>query len=93
MRIVYLPSCTKDFAWFRQYYTAVFPAGELNAKKQFLAIEQALRTNPFIGHPSDSHEDVRELHIPKTPFTVIYRVSEAQIEVLRLWDDRQGGSF
>jgi hypothetical protein len=33
---------------------------------------------------------VREFSIPRTPFLLIYRVTPAQIEVLRLWDMRQG---
>ena len=90
-KIVYLPSTVQDFAWFRQYYTSVFPDGIENAKKQFAALEQTLSANPFIGRPSDGYENVRELHIPRTPFTVIYRVTDTHIEALRIWDDRQGG--
>ena len=91
MKIVYLPTCAPDFAWFNHYYTNVFPAGEPNAQKQFVAIERSLGANPFIGHPTESFDELRELHIPRTPFTLYYRVTDTQIEVLRLWDERQGG--
>jgi hypothetical protein len=37
--------------------------------------------------------EVRELSIPRTPFTIVYRVTPLQIEVLRLWDTRQGGDY
>lgn len=93
MRIVLLQDALLDLAWFRQYYTSVFPEGNENARKQFANIKQALSDNPFLGHPRESHKGVRELHIPRTPFTVIYRVTDVQIEVLRLWDERQGGAF
>ena len=92
MKIVYLPSTVQDISWFRNYCISVFPAGDDNAKKQFFAMEQSLRANPYLGHPAESHEGVRELHIPRTPFTVIYRITDVQIEVLRLWDEREGGA-
>lgn len=91
MRIVYLPSTTRDLAWFRHYYTSVFPEGETRAKQQFGNIVHALSANPYLGHPFESDAVIRELHIPRTPFTLYYRVTEERIEVLRLWDERQGG--
>lgn len=91
MRIVYLPSAARDVAWFRHYYQAVFPEGDDNARRNLKAIHRLLAANPYVGRPSSAHEGVRELHIRKTPFTLIYRVTERQIEVLRLWDDRRGG--
>ncbi len=91
MKIVYLPSAVRDVAWFRHYYKAVFPAGDENARKHFLAMQRSLSANPYIGHPSQSHKDVYELPVARTPFTVIYRVRDTQIEVLRLWDQRRGG--
>lgn len=91
MNIVYLPGTARDFAWFRHYYTTVFPAGDENAKRQFKALQQSLSANPYIGHQMEGFADIRELHMPRTPFTVYYRVTSTQIEVLRLWDERQGG--
>ena len=91
MRIVYLPSCAQDFAWFHHYYTTVFPEGSEKAARQFKTLEKTLAANPFVGHPTESLPEVRELHIPRTPFALYYRVTDTQIEVLRLWDKRQGG--
>lgn len=93
MRIIFLPSTRRDLAWFRYYYRAVFPEGDVKARDQFRATQQLLATNPYVGHPSDDRKDVRELVIPRTPFTLIYRVTETDIEILRLWDNRQGGNF
>lgn len=93
MRIVYLPSAAQDIAWFRYYYQSVFPAGDANARKNLKGIQRLLSANPYVGHPSPSHENVRELHIRKTPFMLIYRVTETQIEILRLWDERQGNQY
>jgi plasmid stabilization system protein ParE len=90
VEIVFLRAALKDLVWFRQYYKAVFPEGSAKARTQFTSIIQVLIDNPFIGHISTDHIDVRELHIARTPFTVIYRIKDTTIEVLRVWDDRQG---
>ena len=42
----------------------------------------------MIGHPSDLPGH-RELQIRQTPFALIYRIRNRQIEVSHLWDQRQ----
>lgn len=93
MRIVYLEDAAQDILWFRHYYKAVFPEGSPRARATLKAIQTTLAANPYAGHRSDSHKDVRELVIPRTPFTLVYRVRPDQIEVLRLWDNRQGTGY
>lgn len=90
MRIVFLESAARDIQWFRFYYRSVFPAGRAKAAETMKAIQTTLAANPYAGHPSDTGRAVREMSIPRTPFVVIYRVMPTQIEVLRLWDTRQG---
>ena len=48
-----------------------------------------LEANPFLGQPGKV-EGTRRMSIPKTPFVLLYRVTETQIEVLRLRDSRRG---
>lgn len=91
MLLVFLPSTARDLEWFRYYYNSVFPDGDVKAKQHFRATKQLLAENPYIGRAVGGYDDVRELVIPRTPFTVIYRVNVDQIEVLRVWDRRQGG--
>lgn len=93
MKIVFLASTVQDFQWFRFYFKSVFSEGSDKARSQLLAMLALLAANPFAGHPSDTGAPVRELSIPRTPFVLIYRVTETQIEILRLWDSRQGGDF
>jgi len=90
MRIVYLAPAVRDIAWFRYYYRAVFPNGDKNARNQLKQIQSLLAANPQMGRKSEDHTSVRELHIPRTPFSLVYRVTAEQIEILRLWDERQG---
>jgi plasmid stabilization system protein ParE len=87
MRIVYLASCTRDLAWWRHYYSRVFPEGAAGARDRILANERLLLDHPHAGRPTH-RPDVRRLAIPRTPFVVFYRLRDQQIEVLRLIDAR-----
>jgi plasmid stabilization system protein ParE len=93
MRIVFLESAARDIQWFRYYYQSIFPEGSAKARAQIMAIQATLAANPYAGHPSDTGNNVREFSIPRTPFVVFYRVMSTQIEVLRLWDSRQGTDY
>lgn len=89
MKIVFLRSSVEDLSWFRNYYSSIFPEGEIKAQQHFLNVCQLLEANPYMGRRGEV-PGIREMHIPKTPFTLIYRVSRHHLEVLRLWDERQG---
>lgn len=93
MKIVFLASTVQDLKWFRHYYRAVFSEGADKSGVHFKAAISTLEANPYVGRPSAPPHDVRELSIPRTPFTIVYRVTPLQIEVLRLWDTRQGGNY
>lgn len=88
MRIVYLPSTRAGLAWLRRYDATVFPAGSARAKRQFHAIERLLRDHPQAGHPTPV-AGVRRLVIPRTPFSLVYRVTIDQVEILEVRDDRR----
>lgn len=93
MRIVFLEDAVPDIQWFRYYYRSVFPEGSAKARAHLVAIQKTLAANPYAGRRSETLQEVRELSIPRTPFTLIYRVTPTQIEILRLWDTRQGTDY
>jgi plasmid stabilization system protein ParE len=88
MRIVYLRSCVRDFKWIRHYYSSVFSEGERNASGQFKKIQSVLAANPFIGATVGFGDEVREFHVPRTPFSYLYRIKPDRIEILRILDNR-----
>ncbi|WP_038034034.1 type II toxin-antitoxin system RelE/ParE family toxin [Thermopetrobacter sp. TC1] len=88
MRILYLTSARDDLAWLRHFYREVFPDGAARALRHLMAAEGLLRTNPLVGRRTGIG-DSRELHIALTPFSLIYRVREDRIEILRVWDGRR----
>lgn len=87
MKLVYLPCTVSDLQWMRAYYTSVFPDGLQKAQAQFRATETLLQQNPRIGKQTD-FPDVHELVITRTPLSVIYRLTDDQIQILRIWDNR-----
>jgi plasmid stabilization system protein ParE len=93
MKVVFLESTARDLQWFRHYYRSVFPEGDQKASQHFKAALRTVSANPYAGHPGDTSPHVRELSIPRTPFVLIYRVTKMQIEILRLWDTRQGTDY
>jgi len=88
MKLVFLASTKEDIRWLKRYYTQVFPQGKSMADKQFLATQKILLTNPYIGHPSNIVDGVREYVVLPTPFVFIYRVQNDRIEILRVVDNR-----
>lgn len=90
MEIVFLKSTIADLRWFKSYYMNVFPEGKAKAEAQFRNIQRVLKANPYIGHPSDDHEGLREHRVLRTPFTFLYRVKDGRVEILRVLDDRAG---
>ena len=87
MKLVYLASTAADFLWLRKYYASVFPEGHVRAREHIRATQRLLLGNPEIGKATGI-SDVRELVIPRTPFSIFYRVRGERIEVLRIWDNR-----
>jgi hypothetical protein len=80
-------SATRDLVWFRHYYESVFPAGERAAKDSFDNAKAILRRHPFVGHPLEQ-VGVRELVVPRTPFSIIYTCTSDRIDFIRIFDQR-----
>ena len=89
MEVIYLSSTIPDINWLTHYYEEVFPAGRLNMRMQLYAAEQLLEINPHIGRLYEHVDGVRELQISKTPFSLLYRVTNTHIEIMRVWDQRR----
>jgi hypothetical protein len=52
-----------------------------------------LKENPFVGVRNERFADVRELKVPRIPFTVVYRAKQDRIEVLRVLDEQPNNPF
>lgn len=88
MKIAFLPATKPDVRWFSRYYQIVFPEGSKRASAQMRRTLAVLKDNPGAGRPLDKRAGERSYAIPRTPFLLVYRISEDRIEILRLLDGR-----
>lgn len=88
MKVIYLAQALRDMHWVRKYYSEVFPAGRSNARSQLRKTETLISENPLAGHPSETVSGAREFHISRTPFSFLYRVTQENVEIVRVVDNR-----
>jgi plasmid stabilization system protein ParE len=88
MRIAYSGLARSDLRWYDRYYKQVFPEGALNAHAHYMRAIRLLLEHPHVGQEIDA-AGTRAWPIPKTPFSLIYRVRNEKIQVLRVWDNRR----
>jgi len=70
----------------QSYYATVLRGGKKNAAKHYFQTKLLLKNNPYLGHPVEDMDGIREITISKTPFAFIYRIDGDTIEILRVWD-------
>ena len=88
MKVIYLAQALRDMNWVRKYYSEVFPAGRSNARSQLRKTETLISENPLAGHASEAVVGAREFHISRTPFSLLYRVTKENVEIIRVIDGR-----
>ena len=88
MKLIFHPNTKADLKWFRRYYASIFPEGEKAAKHHYLQIFKTLLDHPYIGEVIGVDAAIREIFIPRTPFSFVYTVSDETIIVLRVLDNR-----
>ena len=87
MRIVFLPTTAPDFEWITEYYLSVFPEGGPNAYRRLDRALSNLSDNPRLGK-AIAGSSYRQYTVPRTPFSLIYRIGDEAIEIWHIWDQR-----
>ncbi len=72
----------------RRYYRQRFPEGRNNALRHFQAAKAQLLDQPWSGHRFEDFEEVRELPVHNTPFSILYTIREETIYVIDIRDQR-----
>ena len=88
MNLVFLNSATFDLDWIQEYYGNVFPDGAQLAEQKFASAFDLVLEYPNSGYLQSEFKNLRVYKVPKTPFSIVYRVSENAIEILRIIDSR-----
>jgi plasmid stabilization system protein ParE len=91
MKLTFRHTALNDLRWFQVYYGEVFPEGRRRAERRYAASVKAIRVNPHIGRKLQNL-GAREFPILGTPFLIIYRIGQTEIEVLHIWDGRSDRS-
>lgn len=87
MRIVFLPTTAPDFEWITEYYLTIFPEGGPKAYRRLDRALSNLSYNPHLGK-AIARTKYRQYSVPRTPFSLIYRIGGEAIEILHIWDQR-----
>lgn len=87
MKIVFLETTGKDFEWITEYYLSVFPEGGPKAYRNLDRALLNLSDNPRLGEPI-ARTEYRKYSVRRTPFCLIYRLTDAAIEIMHVWDQR-----
>jgi toxin ParE1/3/4 len=94
MRVVWLPFAQHDLASIIAYHEAVASKDIANQiARRIVHSATTLLDNPHLGRPSDSVQGIHELHIPKLPYLLPYRVVADRIEILRVFHEAQDRPF
>ena len=88
MKLQYLKRARDDLDWFRRYYSRVFPEGKQNTKTQLRRTLQLISDHSSLGTVPDDFSKAYEYPIPRTPFSIIYRVVGDTVQILRVFDQR-----
>ena len=89
MKLVWLRKAQYDLSSIEQYYSEV-ASKRVSAKllQTIVTSAKLLQEHPYIGSISED-EDILEWHIPKTSYTLPYRIVNDEIQILRVFHQSQ----
>jgi len=89
MKIAWLTKAQYDLNSIDNYYSEV-ASKTVSAKilKRIVTSAKLLKENPYMGSASDD-EDILEWYVPKTSYTLPYRVINNEIQILRVFHQSQ----
>lgn len=88
MRIVYLDTSRQGLAWFRQYYADRPDLNKAAAIETMRRIRMTIRDFPFAGQALDGVDNVFEMKVPKTAFSILYTIHKESVFIIDIRDQR-----
>ncbi|MCD2171373.1 type II toxin-antitoxin system RelE/ParE family toxin [Rhizobium sp. C4] len=83
MKIIWLPRAVADLNAQIDYIAADNPKSAIDIGDRVIIHVFHLGAHPEMGR-SGRRTGTRELFVPRTPFVVVYRIRNQQLEILRL---------
>jgi plasmid stabilization system protein ParE len=90
MKLVWLITAQYDLIDIELYYSDV-ATKDVSAKilQKIVKSAKIFLENPYLGHSSGEDEDIFEWHIPTTFYTLVYQVTNDEIQILRVFHESQ----
>lgn len=88
MRLQFLETSEHGLRWMRRYYRLAFPEGKNSAVVHLNSAKLQLLEQPYSGHIFDDFDNVRELNITNTPFSILYSIQKETIYIIDIRDQR-----
>ena len=88
MRLRWTPAAANDLEPIGDYLEQHHPAFAQSTVVEIYQAILALRSTPYRGR-AGREEGTRELVLPRLPYIVIYRVKDADIEILHIYHGAQ----
>lgn len=81
MDIFWGDGAKRDFNAAIAFIRSESPAGATRVGERILAAVSLLSEFPELAPASQKHRDLRQLVVAKTPYLVIYRISDGRVEI------------
>ena len=88
MKVEWTHPALADLIEAQSYIAQENPIAAEKVAQRILEANEQLSDNPEIGRPGHV-EGTREWVISQTPYLVVYRIRNDQVEILRVWHARQ----
>ena len=88
MKIKYLETAKPGLVWMKRYFQTQTQLDQTSAFENFEKAKNLLKQHPQAGEQFEDFADVRELHITRSAFSILYTCIDDTIFIIDIRDSR-----
>jgi hypothetical protein len=88
MKIQVLETAELGILWMKRYFLSNPQLNSADAFCNFNSAKKLLKEHPYTGEKYEDHDEVRELNISKTAFSILYTFKLDTIYIIDIRDQR-----
>jgi ParE toxin of type II toxin-antitoxin system, parDE len=88
MNIRYLETAKPGLVWMKRYFHTQPQLDQASAFENFERAKQLLKQHPQAGEQFEDFSDVREIHITRSAFSILYTCIDGTIFIIDIRDSR-----
>ncbi|ODS24662.1 hypothetical protein AB835_02750 [Candidatus Endobugula sertula] len=88
MKIQILETAELGIRWMKRYFLSNPQLHSADAFHNYNSAKKLLKEHPYTGEKYESHDEVRELNISKTTFSILYTFKLDTIYIMDIRDQR-----